>query len=76
MSETSKMTVEKIEIAPRLLTVRQLAKYLSFPESSLYTMVQRREIPFKRFGRKAIRFDLKEIDLWIAQQPSSQYTRG
>ena len=39
--------------------------YLSFPLSTIYAMVEQREIPFKRFGKKAIRFDRNEIDLWV-----------
>ena len=52
-------------IEPRLLTAKQLAGYLSFPLSTIYAMVEQKQIPFRRFGKKIIRFDKKEIDRWI-----------
>lgn len=55
---------------PRLLDVDGLAKYLSLPKSTIYTWVSLRRFPEKsivRLGR-SLRFDLVEIDGWIAAQ--------
>ncbi|NIR48720.1 helix-turn-helix domain-containing protein [candidate division KSB1 bacterium] len=66
----------KSDIEQRLLTVKEISKYLSFPLSTVYLMVERKEIPFKRFGKKLIRFDKKEIDEWIDMQYDRQYRRN
>ncbi len=63
------------KIKPRLLTAKELAKYLSFPLSTIYSMVQKQEIPFKRFGKKAVRFDLHDIDQWIDGHYDKSYFR-
>ncbi|KAA3656669.1 MAG: helix-turn-helix domain-containing protein [Calditrichaeota bacterium] len=60
----------------RLMTAKQLSTYLSFPLSTIYLMVEKREIPFKRFGRKSIRFDRKEIDQWIDRHYDKSYYLG
>ena len=62
-------------IKPRLLTARQLAGYLSFPLSTIYAMVQNQEIPFKRFGEKAVLFDVHDIDEWIDGHYDKSYFR-
>ena len=61
-------------IKPRLLTVKQLSIYTGFPVSTIYSMVEKNEIPFKRFGKKAIRFDIKLIDNWIDEQYDRSYS--
>ena len=62
-------------IKPRLLTAKQPARYLRFPLSTIYTMVQNQEIPFKRFGKKAVRFDVRDIDEWIDGHYDKSYFR-
>ena len=47
-----------------LLTVKELAQFLKVSEMDIYLMVQKRRIPFKRFG-KLYRFDKEEILKWI-----------
>ena len=49
---------------PELLTVKELAQFLKVSEMDIYLMVQKRRIPFKRFG-KLYRFDKEEILHWI-----------
>ncbi|MCH9008281.1 excisionase family DNA-binding protein, partial [candidate division KSB1 bacterium] len=44
--------MKKDNIEPRLLTTQQVAKYMNIPLSTIYAMVQRKQIPFKRFGTK------------------------
>jgi len=63
-------------IEPRLITAKQLAAYLNFPLSTVYMMVEQRQIPFKRFGKKAIRFDRNAIDQWIDQHYERSYRVG
>ena len=46
------------------LTIAELAEYLSIKPSTIYSMVENKEIPFFRFGR-LIRFRREEIDTWI-----------
>ena len=65
--------IEKHNIEPRLLTTQQVAEYMNIPLSTIYAMVQRKQIPFKRFGKKSIRFDRQEIDKWIDEQYSKSY---
>lgn len=61
---------------PRLLTVKQLAAYLNFPRSTIYAMVQQKQIPFRRFGKKIIRFDKKDIDKWVDKHYDKSYHFG
>ncbi len=61
------------QIEPRLFTAKQLSVYLGFPVSTIYAMVERKEIPFKRFGKKAIRFDRAAIDRWIDEHYDKSY---
>jgi excisionase family DNA binding protein len=46
------------------LNIKDLSDYLSMRKSTLYSMVESKEIPFFRFGR-LIRFKKEEIDMWI-----------
>lgn len=65
---------KSLHIEPRLLTAKQLAVYLNFPLSTVYAMVEQKQIPFKRFGKKAIRFDRKDIDRWIDGHYEKSYS--
>ena len=46
------------------LNINELSDYLNMRKSTLYSMVENKEIPFFRFGR-LIRFKKEEIDMWI-----------
>ena len=46
------------------LNVDELSEYLNIKKSTLYSMVENKEIPFFRSGR-LIRFKKEEIDMWI-----------
>src|SRR5437762_3976999 len=46
----------------RLYTVREAANYLSLSPITLYHWIARREIPFVRLRRKAVRFDRQDLD--------------
>jgi excisionase family DNA binding protein len=54
--------------ADRLLTVDELAAYLGLTRPALRQMIHRRQIPFIRLGERRIRFDLTDIDAWLAEQ--------
>ncbi|RIK79822.1 DNA-binding protein [candidate division KSB1 bacterium] len=66
----------KLKIEPRLFSVKELARYMSLSVSSVYAMVEKKQIPFKRFGKKTIRFDRKEIDAWIDGHYNKSYGVG
>jgi len=54
------------EALHRLVDIRALADYLCISPDTGYTMVSQRRIPYVKVGR-LLRFDLKAIDEWIAQ---------
>lgn len=43
----------------------EAAKRLGVERGTLYSWVHRRRVPFVRFGPRAVRFDLVELDRWI-----------
>ncbi len=47
------------------LAVNELSQYLGIKKSSLYSMVEKREIPFYKIGR-LVRFKKADIDAWVA----------
>jgi excisionase family DNA binding protein len=47
-----------------LWDIRRLSQYLGIKKSTLYTLIERKEIPFYRIGRLA-RFRPAEIDEWL-----------
>ncbi|MFA5181438.1 MAG: helix-turn-helix domain-containing protein [Syntrophales bacterium] len=48
----------------RLLTVSEIAAYLSIKQKTIYAKVEAREIPHFKIGH-LIRFRLDEIDAWL-----------
>ncbi len=46
------------------LTIDEVAEYLAIKRSSLYSMVEEKEIPHYRIGR-LIRFRKADIDAWL-----------
>lgn len=48
----------------KLLTVREAARYTGLAESTLYSWVWQKKIPFIKMG-KAVRFDLADLDRFI-----------
>ena len=47
-----------------LLTIDEISEYLGIKKSTLYSKVERREIPFYKIGH-LIRFRKAEIDAWM-----------
>ena len=50
----------------RLVGIQVVASYINISKDTVYTMVSHRRIPFVKVGR-LLKFDLKAIDLWLAQ---------
>jgi len=48
----------------RLLTIKEASDYLGISVKGLYNMVNRRELPFYKIGKR-VRFDMKQLDEWI-----------
>ncbi len=48
----------------RYLNIEELSRYLGIKKSTLYSRVEKREIPFYKIGR-LVRFKLEDIEQWI-----------
>lgn len=55
-------------INKRLLSIADTATYLGLTESSLRKRVERRQVPFRRLGKRII-FDLQELERFIQTLP-------
>ncbi len=51
---------------PRLLTASDAAKYLAVSERTLWNLTHTQKIPSVRIGSRAIRYDLHDLDAFIA----------
>jgi excisionase family DNA binding protein len=51
-----------------LLTVDELAEFLSTTPQSIRHMIHRRQIPFIRLGERRVRFDPDQIAAWVDEQ--------
>ena len=47
------------------MNIDELSQYLGIRKSSLYSMVEKREIPYYKIGR-LVRFKKVDIDSWVA----------
>jgi excisionase family DNA binding protein len=52
-----------------ILNIDEVSEYLRIKKSSLYSKVERKEIPYYRIGR-LVRFKKSDIDLWIEKLKS------
>jgi excisionase family DNA binding protein len=59
----------------RLLTAKEMARYLATTPAQIYQMVSRRQIPFVKIGRST-RFDRLAIDEWIKKRAVPDGVRG
>lgn len=51
---------------PRYLSPTDVVAYLRLPSlKALYGLVERKQIPYTRLGRRTLRFDRVELDLWL-----------
>lgn len=62
----SKGTLPKTEEAPRFLTPAELADLLRLSLSSVYRLVEGRQIPFHRLSG-SIRFAREDVEAFIAE---------
>ena len=46
------------------IDIKRLVEYLPLTKSTIYTMVNKRKIPYMKIGSKLI-FDRDEIDRWV-----------
>ena len=56
----------------RFLTLKEAASYLGKTEKALYISVWRREVPYKKWGKKLV-FDMRELDTFIASLPGMTF---
>jgi excisionase family DNA binding protein len=64
-SSTSQITIPLITapLRPQYLNLKEVAALLRIRPSTVYQMVHKRRIPFRKAGRQLL-FDLQEIDTW------------
>ena len=49
---------------PSLLTLKEVAAFLQLSKTSVYRLVERRELPFCRVGR-SLRFTRKDLEAYL-----------
>ena len=59
----------------RFLDVKEASKHLGLAESTLYTMVSQRRIPFTKMGRRT-KFDRHKLDQWIREHSVEPLRKG
>ena len=57
-----------------LLTPQDLAEYLNISIETIYSWTSMKQIPYYKVGR-LVRFDLDEIDKWLAGRKQEVYKR-
>jgi excisionase family DNA binding protein len=50
-----------------VMTAKELARYLSVSETTIYRRVENGEIPFTKIGERLLRFPKLSIDRWLAE---------
>lgn len=61
------MTVTGNDLADRLLTAREAARFLGFTEGTVRNKASDGTLPFVKLG-KALRFRLSELEGWVSSQ--------
>ena len=49
----------------KYMNIRELAVYLCLSRITIYRMIQKRKLPFIPLSKRALRFDVQEIDRWM-----------
>ena len=62
--------------SPRLLTYNQLEQRYGIKVATAVSMVREGRIPYVRFGRRFIRFDVQAVERWIAEHEVSTERGG
>jgi excisionase family DNA binding protein len=61
-----------MELSSKVMTVRELAKYLKVHPSTIYRMLKRGKIPSFRVGSDW-RFNIEEIEKWrLGEHPTAR----
>ncbi len=47
---------------------KEAAAYLGVPEGTLRCLVSRRQVPHTRMSARLVRFDLDQLDAWLAER--------
>jgi excisionase family DNA binding protein len=63
-SITNLTTVPPENLLKEILNIDELSEYLRIKKSSLYSKVERKEIPYYKIGH-LVRFKKSDIDLWM-----------
>lgn len=57
-----------LALPKRYLNVDETAQYIGVAKSRVYRLVESRAIPFIRVGKATLRFDIRELDKWMARR--------
>lgn len=55
----------------KLLTYKAASELLEVPIGTLYAWVHEKKIPHIRLGPRTVRFDLEELQTWLAERRRS-----
>lgn len=58
---------EKVAVKPLLLTIPQVMECLALGRNKVYELIQKEELPVKRFGR-AVRVSYTDLQKWLDQR--------
>lgn len=59
-------------IAPRMLTIRMVAEYLSATNWFVEELIRNRELPAQKFGKSYV-VDLNDINEWVEKKKKAQH---
>ncbi len=51
-----------------LMTYEQCAAFLAVPVNTLYSMVNRRQLPFVRLSKRLVRFSRRALAEWVRER--------
>lgn len=57
---------EKAAVKPLLLTIPQVMECLGLGRNKVYELIQKKQLPVKRFGR-AVRVSYSDLQQWVEQ---------
>lgn len=52
----------------KLVTYAKAAEFLDMPLGTLYALVHQERIPHIRLGNRLVRFDIEELERWLADR--------
>lgn len=57
---------------PELMTVKEVALFLSMSLNSIYLLVRNKEIPYIKLSERAYRFKREEIRAWVKERATEE----